>query len=1074
MEIIAPADATSSSPHPLISSPCAREPPATPESDDSESSQGLPVAPKRRRLEPTNRSMRRKQATPRRRQDPRIFQANVGKSGPSHDCALALADAERFDLILLQEPWTDVKDGRCLTKTHPAYDAFSSVDYWDGPSTRPRVMTYLRRSPTLLADQLRPSPSRDMLWLHVDDTTFVNVYRQPGVHETLDLLVQWPIPGRCVVVGDFNARHYSWQAGDTTGRGNDIATWATRNDLSLLNPPNKPDQPVRQHHRSRLLKHSSCGGHGGGPSGHKLGSFHAELDHPIHASHPSSARQDPGHVGRRTQTNSNASSAASRAGHLTRKRARAAPWWNDKCALAAAGHRSMRRIYPLGYGNEARLARKRLQRVVRDTERLFWQALVDKVSSNEDIFKITRWTKARSPFQPPPLQTMTEKATALRQATLERRASGDDIENPWRKHGNTSPGSDHITVKLLRAAWPAAWPAVGNLVRELYEVCLTLGHHPKDFKEAEVVMITKPGKRDLTSPRAWRPMSLLSWLGKGLERLVARRLTWAAVHYAVLHRQQAGALPKRSAVDLVATLVHDIEVAFSQRKVATLVTMDIQGAFDTVMRNRLILRLRQQGWLLPLMKWAASFMSNRAARVRYQDITTENAPLLCGLPQGSPASPILFLLCTEPIYKLGFQLGRFGYADDTAILGTGRTLRETAKLATADVRELISWGAANGITFDPEKTEVMHFSHKKDDTSPSVTHGGIAKVPAEAIRWLGIWLDKKLTFRTHIEKWAAKVKKVAGHLHGLCNTKHGPLPAAIQHLVDKLDPVLRRAIRAILPVWKTTPVPIYHQESGIPPVPLLLEPRRIRFAARLKSLDLAHPLAQRTDLTPIVRAVKRSCQVRGGGFKTRLERTALLLPDCPRPTLVQAGDTAATALQTKNKDESAADFLRWLEGIPPDEPVVYSDGSQLPGGATGYGYVVHQNSALEGLRAAVKIPDASDNTIVVCLDNLAAATCLRGTASDSSQPAFLKFQEITAAHGSIHVRWIPGHTDIPGNEQADSLAKAGCALPEPPDAKPTLAYIRRVAKKQTKEAFQAWWQEHMPEKYKELKLKATT
>ncbi|EXU94857.1 reverse transcriptase domain protein [Metarhizium robertsii] len=280
----------------------------------------------------------------------------------------------------------------------------------------------------------------------------------------------------------------------------------------------------------------------------------------------------------------------------------------------------------------------------------------------------------------------------------------------------------------------------------------------------------------------------------------------------------------------------------------------------------------------------------------------------------------------------------------------------------------------------------------------------------------------------------------------------------IQHLVDKLDPVLRRAIRAILPVWKTTPVPIYHQESGIPPVSLLLEARRIRFAARLKSLDLAHPLAQRTAPTPIVRAVKQSCEVRGGGFKTRLERTALFLSDCPRPT---------------------------VEGISPDELVVYSDGSQLPGGATGYGYVVHQNSvtvcegsgrlgpaevfdaeavgALEGLGAAVKISDASDNPIVVCLDNLAAATCLRGTASDSSQSAFLKFQVIAAAHGSIHVHWIPGHTDIPGNEQAGSLAKAGCALPEPPDAKPTLAYIRR-----------AWWQGHMPEKYKELKLSATT
>ena len=67
-------------------------------------------------------------------------------------------------------------------------------------------------------------------------------------------------------------------------------------------------------------------------------------------------------------------------------------------------------------------------------------------------------------------------------------------------------------------------------------------------------MIAKPGRRDLTTPRAWRPISLLSCLGKGLERLIARRLAWAAIHHKVLHPQQAGALPKRSATDLVTAL----------------------------------------------------------------------------------------------------------------------------------------------------------------------------------------------------------------------------------------------------------------------------------------------------------------------------------------------------------------------------------------------------------------------------------------------------------------------------------------------------------------------------------------
>jgi hypothetical protein len=192
----------------------------------------------------------------------------------------------------------------------------------------------------------------------------------------------------------------------------------------------------------------------------------------------------------------------------------------------------------------------------------------------------------------------------------------------------------------------------------LVERCLSVGHHPKPFREAEVVMIAKPGRRDLTSPRAWRPISLLSCLGKGLERLVTCRLAWAAIHYGVFHPQQAGALFKRSATNLVTTLIHDIEEAFARHKVATLVTMDIQGAFETVMRNRLVLRLREQGWPDHLARWVGSFMVGRSARVRYQDTLTPSSPPQCGLPRGSPVSPILFLLYTEPTYRLSNPVHR--------------------------------------------------------------------------------------------------------------------------------------------------------------------------------------------------------------------------------------------------------------------------------------------------------------------------------------------------------------------------------------------------------------------------------
>ena len=153
-------------------------------------------------------------------------------------------------------------------------------------------------------------------------------------------------------------------------------------------------------------------------------------------------------------------------------------------------------------------------------------------------------------------------------------------------------------------------------------------------------------------------------------------------------------------------------------------------------------------------------------------------------------------------------------------------------------------------------------------------------------------------------------------------------------------------------------------------------------------------------------------------------------------------------------------------------------GAAVPGGCGRLGpaevFDAEATGALEGLKAALTLPQASILQIFVCLDNLAAATCLIGTPSESSQAVFLEFQSLATSHGKVTVRWIPGHADILGNEQADALAKAGCTKPEPINALPTLAFLRRTARKQPRDAFEAWWTQTEPERYKPLGLKTTT
>ncbi|RKK75288.1 hypothetical protein BFJ68_g18117, partial [Fusarium oxysporum] len=705
---------------------------------------------------------------------------------------------------------------------------------WNSNDTRPRVMTYVRRDPRLLADQIRPFETRDILWITVNGMTIANFYRQNDEKDALNTLLRWPVPERCLVAGDFNARHHSWQTGQATNRGQEIADWTSENDLNLLNTLDIPTNPhgntIDLAFTNLPLAETTVEDHLATSSDH----FTLSLTFPDIRSTP----MQPAKIRVTTEdelkrfveiVELGATEIPDTLDPCGTRRACVGtpPWWTEECADAAATFRAIRRSYPLGFNQDVQMAKRDFHRVVRRAKRKYWRNLIDSFSSSSAVFKAVRWLKSPGAFQPPPLQvdnvvyeTQIDKANALRQATLERRTAEDDIANPWTpvtprrpipfpseismeeaqyatlSTGNTSPGSDNITVKLLETVWHI----IGTHIRRLFARCLATGHHPKVFKEAEVVMIAKPGRRDLTEPRAWRPISLLSCLGKGLERLIARRLAWATVHFSVLHPQQTGALPKRSATDLVTALIHDIEEAFASKKVATLVTMDIQGAFDSVMCNRLVLRLREQGWPNHLARWAGSFMSGRSARVRYQDTVTPSSPLQCGLPQGSPVSPILFLLYTEPIYRLGNPRGRFGYADDTAILSIGDTLDETTAMASSSIAEMVRWGAANGVSFDTKKTEVMHFSRSKLRTAPAVRHGDAEKHPESALRWLGIWLDSRLSFRLHVEKWAAKAKAVAYHLRGLTNTIHGPLPSAVRSAVRAcVEPVLLHGLEAWYP-----------------------------------------------------------------------------------------------------------------------------------------------------------------------------------------------------------------------------------------------------------------------------------
>lgn len=135
-------------------------------------------------------------------------------------------------------------------------------------------------------------------------------------------------------------------------------------------------------------------------------------------------------------------------------------------------------------------------------------------------------------------------------------------------------------------------------ITDLFQACITLGYHPLEFKKACTIALKKQGKdRDYTQVGSYRPIALLESLRKALERIVASRLSTLAENHSLLPKFQMGARSRRDTItsfDLLTEQIHTVWNCGNQW-VASMLCLDIAGAFDYVSHPRLLHILRRHG-----------------------------------------------------------------------------------------------------------------------------------------------------------------------------------------------------------------------------------------------------------------------------------------------------------------------------------------------------------------------------------------------------------------------------------------------------------------------------------------------
>nr|XP_037872912.1 uncharacterized protein LOC119629799 [Bombyx mori] len=355
-----------------------------------------------------------------------------------------------------------------------------------------------------------------------------------------------------------------------------------------------------------------------------------------------------------------------------------------------------------------------------------------------------------------------------------------------------APGIDGLTSDICRQAIstnPRVFLSLANK-------CLELGYFPKIWKEAIVVVLRKPDKENYTEAKSYRPIGLLPVMGKILEKMMVNRIKWHVLPR--MSTRQYGFMPQRSTEDSLYDLIQYIREKLKQKKLITMVSLDIEGAFDSAWWPAVRTRLAEERCPINIRRVMDSYLSDRSVRVRYagEEVTKSTTK---GCVQGSIGGPILWNLLLDPLLKELEKRGDYcqAFADDVVLVFDADSALEIQRQANAALAYVRDWGIRNKLTFAPHKTYAMVLTRKLKYDTPVLSMGGVGVRMSKEIKVLGLIIDSKLTFNSHVANICKKALNLYKQLSRAAKISWGLHPDVIRTIyVAVVEPVIMYASSA--------------------------------------------------------------------------------------------------------------------------------------------------------------------------------------------------------------------------------------------------------------------------------------
>lgn len=322
-----------------------------------------------------------------------------------------------------------------------------------------------------------------------------------------------------------------------------------------------------------------------------------------------------------------------------------------------------------------------------------------------------------------------------------------------------APGFDQITKEVLLQL-----PRKGIVfLATLFNSIMRVSHYPSVWKISQIIMIHKEGKPQ-HEVGSYRPISLLPVISKLFEKMLLVRILKTLHERSIIPDHQFGFRQKHGTTEQVHRVVDQIRNSLENKEYCSAAFLDIQQAFDKVWHKGILCKIKL---LLPhpFFGLIKSYISDRIFQVKDGEFTSKFYDINAGVPQGSVLGPVLYTIFTCDLPETPNVITAT-FADDTAILASNKDRIKASESLQYGLDKIEQWLKKWRIKASASKSTHVTFALRAGDC-PSVRLGDSTLPHNESAKYLGMHLDRRLTWKKHLQKKREELNLRYRDLHWL-------------------------------------------------------------------------------------------------------------------------------------------------------------------------------------------------------------------------------------------------------------------------------------------------------------------